>query len=331
MNLSLQSKYRTELMGIAILLVIFFHSSMIDLGGGDLLRKKADIGVNFFLHLSALGLYFSWKKDCDIVRFLKKRLLRIYPKYWIALIFFFLVGLVFKREILISNVILLATGFNFFIMKGNLEYWYISAILMLYLFTPFYLKLFEKNKIKITILTLFCSFLLICLDRETGGTYLIFSTRIPSFILGFYFGALAYEKKEIPRYWVDICWLISLSGIILLGWYDYLIINQRTEYFWKYIIFIIFTPSSILVISSLLQKGNKKFDYAELSILGQLTFELYLFHEKFVLWFKPFRESMNYDGRYILYSILLCIFAFFFCKLFNEMLNYGINLLGNRK
>lgn len=81
-NYSILSKYRTELMGISILWVMFFHSTISV--NNTILRLIKDIGyggVDIFLMLSGLGLYYAYKKNNNILEFYKRRVLRILPTY----------------------------------------------------------------------------------------------------------------------------------------------------------------------------------------------------------------------------------------------------------
>lgn len=71
------SKYRTQLMGISILLIMMFHVGFF---------KCGYIGVEFFLLISAIGLFFSLSKDQRLIPFYKKRLIRILPAYFIVAI-----------------------------------------------------------------------------------------------------------------------------------------------------------------------------------------------------------------------------------------------------
>ena len=64
-ELNLLSKYRTQLMGLAMLLILIFHSS-IDLSHINIIRSlkdTGDVGVDIFLLLSGIGLYFSYTKN----------------------------------------------------------------------------------------------------------------------------------------------------------------------------------------------------------------------------------------------------------------------------
>ena len=77
------SRYRGELMGAAMLFVILFH---VGLPRDDTffgLRRMGNIGVDIFLFLSGMGLWFSWSKHPDTKDFYLRRWLRIYPTWLI--------------------------------------------------------------------------------------------------------------------------------------------------------------------------------------------------------------------------------------------------------
>lgn len=66
-EISLLSKYRTQLMGLAMLLILIFHTG-IDVKSVNVIRSIKDIGdvgVDIFLLLSGIGLYFSYSKNND--------------------------------------------------------------------------------------------------------------------------------------------------------------------------------------------------------------------------------------------------------------------------
>lgn len=59
------SKYRGELMGIAMLFVILFHVGLPRDDAFFGLRRMGNIGVDYFLFLSGMGLWFSWKRTLE--------------------------------------------------------------------------------------------------------------------------------------------------------------------------------------------------------------------------------------------------------------------------
>lgn len=90
-QLSLISKFRSEIMGAAIILVLLCHCDSFSWGifhpYVQELAKVGSCGVDIFLFVSGFGLFYSMKKDSSIVHFYRKRFLRIIPEYFfIALV-----------------------------------------------------------------------------------------------------------------------------------------------------------------------------------------------------------------------------------------------------
>ena len=81
---------RGVLMGVSALLIAFFHCYSYKFSSGWLgdillfMRKTGNIGVDIFLILSAIGLYFSFSKDDNLIKFYKKRVIRILPSFFIV-------------------------------------------------------------------------------------------------------------------------------------------------------------------------------------------------------------------------------------------------------
>ena len=77
------SRFRGELMGAAMLFIMLFHVSLPrwDMFFG--LRRMGNIGVDIFLFLSGVGLWFAWMKRADMKHFFRRRYIRIYPAWLI--------------------------------------------------------------------------------------------------------------------------------------------------------------------------------------------------------------------------------------------------------
>lgn len=78
------SKYRNELYGFSIIWIILFHGLELKktvlpkaLKFIEPFLKHGNCGVEIFLFLSGICLYFSLKKNQDIIYFFKKRVSRI--------------------------------------------------------------------------------------------------------------------------------------------------------------------------------------------------------------------------------------------------------------
>lgn len=107
-NYSIISNYRSQLMGIAIITIIllhFFQDVIVYNKTPSILLNLSiyyntivsSIGVDIFLLVSAIGLYFSYQKNSNLKDFYKKRIIRVVIPYiiicglyWIVKDFFIL-------------------------------------------------------------------------------------------------------------------------------------------------------------------------------------------------------------------------------------------------
>lgn len=79
------SKYRGFLMGFAILWVMYFHIPLkFATEVGWFIHRIGFYGVDIFLFLSGLGVYYSLTKRPNVLGFYKARLVRILPAYIIV-------------------------------------------------------------------------------------------------------------------------------------------------------------------------------------------------------------------------------------------------------
>ncbi|MCR4802764.1 MAG: acyltransferase, partial [Lachnospiraceae bacterium] len=188
MDYSLLSKYRGQLMGLAIIFVALFHSSL-DHSYliVDMLCFGGDMGVDIFFLISGFGMYYAFLKKPKLLQFYMKRVSRIVPAW-------FIVNLIirFQEDDLtsIDKLFLLKTmtGFSFWI-DGNLYFWYVSAILAFYLITPLFMFLYQKKKHYAYLTFSIIWFLLLGMSFVAhNASYFIFLFRWPVFFLGIYLG-----------------------------------------------------------------------------------------------------------------------------------------------
>ena len=152
------TKYRSSLMGIAMLSVFLFHSM------GDWMppfihniAANGAIGVDVFLFLSSIGLTYSITKNPSVTAFYKRRVLRIMPTYWFIMTCVYLfVFILTAVHIMPANYYRIPRNFwefiqayttiGYWIRDGLFYLWYIPAILLLYILFPFVHKLFVISK-----------------------------------------------------------------------------------------------------------------------------------------------------------------------------------------
>ncbi|KQB77858.1 hypothetical protein AK964_13115 [Clostridium butyricum] len=126
----------TELKGFAILIIIYLHvSGLFQLPN----YFHGEFGVDIFVILSGFGLTLSYlHKNTKPIEFLKKRLFRLLPSYWIVLIFiFFMNKYVMKISIDFKDYIIHFLGIHSLFEKSfytiSPQFWYMTLILTLYI------------------------------------------------------------------------------------------------------------------------------------------------------------------------------------------------------
>lgn len=150
-NWNIFSKNRNAIYGVAIISIMIFHffediaNSNLSGGGLGFLGKLyntfiGSVGVEFFVFLSGVGLYFSMSKDSNILHFFQKRIKRILPVYlMVAIPYWIVIDLIIMQK----GVKMFAFDFGFvtFFTQGTRTFWYVLFIVFAYLIYPFVYKI----------------------------------------------------------------------------------------------------------------------------------------------------------------------------------------------
>lgn len=140
-----------ELKGLGILTVVFAHFAYMKVTNAEFLFPLsiiAGVGVDLFLFMSGFGLTVGMlKRPMKAVDFYKKRVIKIFIPFWIALIIMFIADALFMDKTYSVGYILksmlgffpTADGFG----DVNSPFWYITWMIMFYLLYPL---VFFKDK-----------------------------------------------------------------------------------------------------------------------------------------------------------------------------------------
>ena len=304
MNYSIISRNRGKLMGIATLWIAVFHSTMwITNRGLGFLKVNGYGGVDIFLFLSAFGLYYSYSKDSDKKNFYLKRARRVLPAIIPVM---FLSSLISGYSL--PKLVAVVLNVDFWI-SGNLVLWYFPALLVLYLVTPFFLDRFIGHEKKWLVLGLAFGILIGLLTLN--DVRLIFYSRIPVFVTGFYFAYLAKGEVKISTLMKMVLAVTCLAGFVLL----YFCYHRYGGYMWSYGLywypFILITPGMLVYLSIFLELVSGISLFGLLGKLGRYSMEFYLFNEMVIGFIDDFR--LPYDdyaiGRNILAMAITLVIA----------------------
>lgn len=305
-NLNKLSKHRNLLFGLAIVSIIIFHFSadvkdaifedhLISLFDHDLNVIQniinfliigfyvliRSVGVEIFLILSGMGLYWSYGKDRNITQFYKRRCSRIIAPYLLVAIPFWL-----ARDFIIES-----KGFIQFIKdltfvslftEGTLSTWYAGFAMFTYLIYPliYYLLFQTKHKNTIFLILLTTSIILPAMTINIPAVHnaQVAILRIPIFLTGC---RLAPEIKNERKVKKKYLYLIFFAGLIIkltLGFYEIPAFPLRmTSAIWSLSLLAIF-----LIAADAIEKRPIKPIQVKcaktLQTIGLFSFELYLLH-----------------------------------------------------
>lgn len=223
MQLGLLSKYRVEMMGVATIMILICHGP----GNGIKMPKlleyaivQGQIGVDIFLFLSGMGLWYSLTNYArstvvDVKRWYAKRYIRILVPY--------LIIMSVKTAI---TCIMDGESFWFFLsVVSTLEFWlshraawFIALLLPLYLLAPLFFKMLkEEGLLKLACITIFCY--CIALYPNDVREWTVFKNiqfaiiRVPVFVLGMYM-APKIQKNEMIN--LNTFWLLLSGAVVML-------------------------------------------------------------------------------------------------------------------
>lgn len=323
MNVNILSKYRSQLMGIAILLVALFHSNIVRTNNVlDYICFTGDIGVDIFFFLSGFGMFYAYLKKPTLKEFYWKRFARIVPVWFLVNLYIQLdnVGFQFHR-INLLEFFKQMTGLSFW-MDGNLYFWYIPAQLAFYFITPLFMYFYTKNKKKAYFaFGTTWIFLLLVSILVHDAKYFIFLFRWPVYFLGIGIGELSYKQKSISKRQIAALMFLMLAGFLLV---DFIRKNNGhgiIRYDYKYLAYIFIVFPFAMVLSWIFSKI--KYGRFTMGFLGGITLEIYLLHEYILRKICVVVEKIPFDSFGIIFNILVFIVAVGI----SWLLHYCIDLL----
>lgn len=263
------SVYRSELMGWSILWVMMLHFTFNQIDSLGFVAQYGFAGVDIFMMVSGLGLYYSLNKYPNILLFYRKRLLRIFPTYYIlgCLASIFLFNDSFIEFLFRYTTIGYWTG-------GLYWEWYIPSIVILYLFSPFIKYLLDKKNLLIALISvsmLILAFYLVDKDQILDRIHFFFLYRIPAFIFGM-ICAFWIQNNISSKYYM----MLLIVGIPFWGCF---FPQHHQIYNYKYFSLLFLLPFFILVF--ILLSKYLRFLNPILRILGSASLEIYLIQGMF--------------------------------------------------
>lgn len=338
------SRFRAEHMGVAMIIIMLFHVALPRTDDFYGLRRMGNLGVDIFLFLSGIGLWFSWIKSSARGikgRFLKewggfywRRLKRIYPA-WLLVATLYYVPRNFlditpmqwmsgKTGSLPIDV--LETGIDtFFDILINWDFWlhdegtfwYIPAIMMLYVFAPPYIELIRRHPIYqwlVVVMVMWCILVqFITPIHNALGHIEIFWSRMPIFFLGINMGEAVRRRQTLDGQSIWMIWILFIMTLGSSIWLEQEL-HGRFPLFLERMLYIPLTVTTILLLNRIFRRTpqwvNRTFAW-----IGGISLEAYLIHDQFVL--KPIERftDLSYWPTFLLTATITLPLAWALQKL----------------
>ena len=326
------SKYRSQLMGVATFLVIFGHS----VGNGVLMPNwmeslcgLASVGVDIFLVVSGLGLWYSLN-NVNTNRWggVKYWYLRRYKRILIP--YLLIIGLhkllsVLHGQPILQAVLELSTVSYWINHRGA---WFIAMLIPLYAITPLHYKICQwvKSQVLYSFVLIGIIVLVSVLNypmENSAGKIVIANIKhvlyhLPSFFIGFMLAPYALSNKKISNFWVII---LPLAAVVIMKY-------MQWGYWPEFLVF------PFLPILCCFFKSMGSWISSVLVFFGKISLESYLFNGvvgAWIIWYLPqlYYSPLN-KGCYLSY-FMVCfvgtILAYFVNRLCNSLIKRSLFIL----
>lgn len=271
-NLSLLSKYRSQLMGLAALMIIICHMPAHHVSMPGIIARiiaQGGLGVDIFLFLSGMGMWFSLKKieNKPWLSWLKKRYVRVLLPYLLITI------PVFSIKAILND-----WSFGLFVWRlSTLSFWtegwgawFVSLIIVLYLVTPGLFNLFSgKRKWSwlIILVVLTWSFSILPINGGCFNNIQFGVTRIPCYLIGLASAEEIMKGTKVSTARVLAFCVIMLAAALTLK----LVLGIFVSLFWIEGLLLLFVSTQLIHLIH-----NRNYLMKSLDFMGMISLESYL-------------------------------------------------------
>lgn len=279
------SRFRGELMGAAMLFIMLFH---VDLARTDIffgLRRMGNIGVDMFLFLSGVGLWFSWMKHPSFRHFYARRFTRIYPAWLIVACLYYIPRIPVHDFSSGLNLFMeITVNWNFW-LHDELNFWYIPAIMALYLFAPPYMELIRRHPVYRwlpVVMIMWCILVQwVTPIHHAVGHLEIFWSRVPIFFIGINMGEMVRQKRTIDGQGIWMLWIMFVMSLLSSLFLEQ-VRHGQFPLFIERMLYIPLTVTVILLLNRIFRRLPRRLNRV-FAFVGALSLECYLIHIHFVL------------------------------------------------
>jgi len=303
------SKYRSELMGAAMLWVMLFHAQDLKLGipPVDLILNAGFGGVDVFVLLAGVGLVHSlMAREQKFLPFMARRCTRILPGYYVVMVGYTLFQIV-RGAAPASTLFWNATLLSYWVRAEGAFNWYVTGILLYYAMTPFWLGRLKASRRREWLTAGAVAFGLgLCryLLDNGGWHYQDVAYRLPVYLLGLLLGLYVWEDRKLGQkdlvFWS--VWLVCGGAYLAAAFTT----DPDVLYLPLCHLFLFTTVPMCLVGCLLFEKlplgGLRRL----LRLMGENSLEIYLLNVSFFSETALLQRYLDFGpGHYIYYAITI--------------------------
>lgn len=257
----------------------------------------------FFIVSGAVLMYMYGDQNIDVLQYLKKRFLGIYPMFWLAFLFFFAVKWIcqphFEQSIPRGTILFTLLGIDgqvgiytsTFYMLGE---WFLTVIIVMYILFPV-LKRLVLWKPWITLVFFTVMTLLSAYTWNDGVLAMdaFFFHRIPEFVFGMIF---VYYIKRVRWY----MFLPAFALLILFSIYKFPNLNYMVRV-------MSVGVSSFIVWAFLLSFFKGRITKALSRFVDRYCYPIFLTHHIIMIILLPFWSGSEFSCKQVYFMYAACI------------------------
>lgn len=261
-------------------------------------------GVSLFFIISGAALMYVYDNKIEIPKFYKKRLMGIYPMFWMAFIFaaiyrYHLQGTL-ESGAPIKNFIYTVLGIDMYVANfgivtfAQVGEWFIAVIIMMYLLFPLLRWAVRKNPIIAFGVAVIVAIISTVLWDKSIEVF----ARVPEFMFGMIF--VKYIKKVNWKMVIPAVVIIALNTVFKPTWYN----NFQTFYI---------GVSSFIILVFIAQFIKVRWIQNICSVISKYSYACFLVHH-FIIYRVAEKVDLNTisrRGSYMLFLWTLCLIVFF--------------------
>lgn len=281
-------------------------------GLGSLVIAVIGLGfhaVDVFLVASGFGLVVALRPDAPPPswgRWYGKRLLRLFPMYWVAHLVYLVSPLLARPEPLDYRFVLSFFGDRVYPIDSlfyyaNASWWYFGLLVELYLVFPLLYTMLRKTSpagfLLVTGLFTLLSRELLLNGLPVSGLYLVggfFGTRLWEFALGMALATLAQSQPPRLEGWLFARRTLA-AGMVLYG---LALLSYRAG--WAYVFTDPLVGTGLFIILAHVARAIGH--WQRLAYVGVYSYGLYLLHQPYVIYFGAHAGALG-TAAYLLLSI----------------------------